>query len=247
MKTTRAIHGFQVVEYPELDSTNSEAERLLSPELPDRTVVWTRRQTRGRGQVGSHWESEPGKNLSLTLVLKPRELPAGEQFSLSMAVALGVHDFVSRHVEGCMIKWPNDIYVGDRKIAGILIEHTIMGRHIYASLCGIGVNINQSLFNSDAPNPVSLVQFLGDELPVEQALEELLHALAQRYRQVARTGMLTRDYLGVLYRHGALHSWEDDSGHFQATLTGINEYGQLLLTDTAGRERVYGFKEVKYL
>ena len=128
------VSGFRVREYEELGSTNTEAERVGWDELEDKMVILTYRQTQGRGQIGNHWESEPGKNISMTVVFKPRELPAGQQFAVSMVIALGTYDFISRYVGECSVKWPNDIYVGDRKISGILIEHSIMGRYVGGSL-----------------------------------------------------------------------------------------------------------------
>ena len=246
MKQEYQISGFLVKEYEELESTNTEAGRIGLSELKDKTVVLTYRQTQGRGQVGNHWESEPGKNISMTVVLKPHALPAGEQFAVSMVIALGGYDFVSRYTENCTVKWPNDIYVGDRKIAGILIEHAIMGQQVGGSLCGIGVNINQKDFLSDAPNPVSLLQLTGKEIPVQQALEELLACIGKRYESIHDYEELKRDFLNVLYRRKGMHHWEDERGVFKASIQGVNEYGQLILKDDSENERMYGFKEVAY-
>ena len=240
------VSGFRVREYEELGSTNTEAERVGWDELEDKMVILTYRQTQGRGQIGNHWESEPGKNISMTVVFKPRELPAGQQFAVSMVIALGTYDFISRYVNGCFVKWPNDIYVGDRKISGILIEHSIMGRYVGGSLCGIGVNINQERFLSDAPNPVSLFQLIGEEIPVERALEELLDCIGKRYEMIRDYEGLERDFLKVLYRREGLYDWEDEEGMFRASVRGVNEFGQLILVDEKGTERVYGFKEVAY-
>ena len=240
------VSDFRVREYEELGSTNTEAERVGWSELEDKMVILTYRQTQGRGQVGNHWESEPGKNISMTVVFKPRELPAGQQFAVSMVIALGTYDFISRYVGECSVKWPNDIYVGDRKISGILIEHSIMGRYVGGSLCGIGVNINQERFLSDAPNPVSLFQLIGEEIPVEQALEELLDCIGKRYEMIRDYEGLERDFLKVLYRREGVYDWEDEEGMFQASVRGVNEFGQLILVDERGTERVYGFKEVAY-
>lgn len=240
------VSGFRVREYEELGSTNTEAERVGWSELEDKMVILTYRQTQGRGQVGNHWESESGKNISMTVVFKPRELPAGQQFAVSMVIALGACDFISRYVNECSVKWPNDIYVGDRKISGILIEHSIMGRYVGGSLCGIGVNINQERFLSDAPNPVSLFQLIGEEIPLEQALEELLDCIGKRYEMIRDSDGLERDFLLVLYRREGVYDWEDEEGMFQASVRGVNEFGQLILVDERGTERVYGFKEVAY-
>ena len=241
------VSGFKVREYDELSSTNTEAERVGWGELEDKMVILTYRQTRGRGQVGNRWECEPGKNISMTVVFRPGVLPAGQQFAVSMVIALGACDFVSRHVKNCTVKWPNDVYVGDRKISGILIEHSIMGPYVGGSLCGIGVNINQEQFLSDAPNPVSLFQLTGKEIPLSRALEELLACIGKRYVSILDYEGLERDFLKVLYRGKGRYRWEDERGVFEASIRGINEYGQLVLQDVEGRERVYGFKEVKYL
>ena len=159
------VSGFGVMEYEEVASTNSLAEKLPLSELKDKQVILTWRQTQGRGQATNRWESAPGKNISMTVIFRPERLEAGKQFAVSMVIALGCLDFLSHYVEGVTVKWPNDVYVGERKISGILIEHRVAGAHIQSSLCGIGVNINQEQFLSDAPNPVSLFQLLGRELP----------------------------------------------------------------------------------
>lgn len=241
------VSGFGVMEYEEVASTNSLAEKLPLSELKDKQVILTWRQTQGRGQATNRWESAPGKNISMTVIFRPECLEAGKQFAVSMVIALGACDFVSRYVKNCTVKWPNDIYVGDRKISGILIEHLIMGPYVGGSLCGIGVNINQEQFLSDAPNPVSLFQLTGEEIPLSRALEELLACIGKRYASILDYEGLERDFLKVLYRGEGRYYWEDERGVFEASIRGINEYGQLVLEDVAGRERVYGFKEVKYL
>lgn len=240
------VRGFEVMEYEEAGSTNTLAAGLPKEETPDRSVVLTFRQTQGRGQVGNKWESEPGKNISMTVVLRPRRLGASRQFAVSMAISLGVKDFISKHTEGCEIKWPNDIYVGDKKISGILIEHDIAGAYVGRSLCGIGVNINQYEFLSDAPNPVSLWQITGAETELETALEKLLECIGIRYGQMDDYEALEADFLACLYRREGVYDWEDEGGRFRASVAGVDEYGRLCLKDCAGKLRVYGFKEVAY-
>jgi BirA family biotin operon repressor/biotin-[acetyl-CoA-carboxylase] ligase len=164
-----------------------------------------------------------------------------------MVIALGCLDFLSHYVEGVTVKWPNDVYVGERKISGILIEHRVAGAHIQSSLCGIGVNINQEQFLSDAPNPVSLFQLLGRELPLQEVLEELLECIGKRYEQIHRYAELENDFLRHMYRSTGIYDFEDERGIFRASVGGIDEYGQLILKDTDGRERVYAFKEVRYV
>lgn len=241
------LGGFQVWEYAEVPSTNTLAESMAPGELSDRTVLLTWRQTAGRGQVGNRWESVPERNISMTVVLKPEALPAERQFAVSMAVALGCRDWVARYVTGATVKWPNDIYVDDRKIGGILIEHRITGGNVGMSLCGIGLNVNQEVFLSDAPNPVSLYQLTKRTLGLPEALEELLSCLARRFDDLGNYRLLERDFLACLYRSEGIYRWRDAEGVFRASLAGVDEYGQLRLRDENGRERIYGFKEVVYL
>lgn len=241
------MSGFDVREYAETPSTNTLAEQLPLQELHDRMVILTWRQTAGRGQVGNRWESALERNISMTVILKPEALPAERQFAVSMAVALGCRDWVAGYTEGTTVKWPNDIYVGDRKIGGILIEHRITGGNVGTSLCGIGLNVNQEAFLSDAPNPVSLYQLTGKVMPLSAALEELLACLSRRFDRLHDYASLERDFLGCLYRSEGVHTWRDADGIFRASLAGVDEYGQLRLWDEAGKERVYGFKEVAYL
>lgn len=241
------VKGFEVLEYEEAGSTNTVAEALPLQQLRDKMVVLTWRQTQGRGQAANKWESAPGKNISLTLIFKPEKLEASKQFAVSMAVALGGADFVSLYTQGVTVKWPNDIYAGDRKISGILIEHRISGAYIQSSLCGIGININQREFISEAPNPVSLFQLTGKEIPLQRALEELLECIGRQYDRIGDYKVLEKEFRQRMYRAGGVHDWEDERGRFQASVAGVDEYGQLMLKDTEGRIRTYAFKEVKYV
>ncbi|MDL2251249.1 biotin--[acetyl-CoA-carboxylase] ligase [Odoribacter sp. OttesenSCG-928-J03] len=241
------LNNFTILEYEELSSTNTEAARLLESRLTDKTVVVTYKQTQGRGQGTNSWESEAGKNLSLSVVLRPQQLNASEQFAVSMVISLACMDFIKKYTDACSIKWPNDIYVGDKKIGGILIEHRIAGSNVASSICGIGLNINQEQFYSDAPNPVSLFQLTGTTLPLKEALGELLNAINERYDNIDHYASLEKDYLLNMYRREGIHSWRDESGRFEASIDGIDEYGRLVLKDNAGIERVYGFKEVEFI
>lgn len=163
-------------------STNSDPA-VLDPEAPHGLVVAAREQTAGRGQRGNTWECEPGSNLSFSIVLRPGDLHAARQFCISEAVALAVAETVEEELrrngvdDPVYVKWPNDIYVGDRKICGILIENTITGTHIDKSIVGIGLNVNQREFHSDAPNPVSIIQLTARETPLQPLLDRLTSRL----------------------------------------------------------------------
>lgn len=241
------LDDFVIREYEELASTNTLAEGLPENELEDKEVVLTFHQTQGRGQVGNKWESAPGRNISMTLIFKPARLEAARQFAVSMVIALGCRDYIARYVEGCTIKWPNDVYVGDCKIAGILIEHSVRGAYVGTSLCGIGVNINQECFLSDAPNPVSLLQLTGNITPLQGALAGLLECIGRRYAQIHDYEGVEADFMRALYRREGIYDWEDARGRFRASVKGMDEYGQLVLVDDSGNARTYAFKEVKYL
>lgn len=240
------LAGFRVLEYEEAASTNTTASVLPKEELQDKTVVLTFRQVTGRGQGSNKWECEAGKNISLSIVLRPEKCEAARQFAVSMLIALGCRDFVCRYAEDCSVKWPNDIYAGDRKIAGILIEHSIAGCHITYSICGIGLNVNQEHFYSDAPNPVSLFQLTREKTDIRQAVELLLKCIAERYRQIDDYERLEKDYRECMYRREGIYEWEDKEGRFRASVKGVDEYGRLELKDEEGKERIYGFKEVKF-
>lgn len=148
----------------EVSSTNTWLAQHAD-ELLHLTMVTAERQTAGRGQRGNSWESEPGANLTFSLLIRPEGVPARSQFSISEATALAVTDLLAIYGVKATVKWPNDIYVGDRKICGILIEHAVMGTSIMHSIIGAGLNVNQTRFVSDAPNPVSLLQLTAPVAP----------------------------------------------------------------------------------
>ena len=149
--------GVTIVTLDECDSTNTVLSSM--PEAASGTVVATRRQTAGRGQRGNSWESEPDKNLTFSQLLMPRMLPAARQFELSMIVSLAIADSIDAHlpdgIRTC-VKWPNDIYIGREKVCGILIENRLTGSRIERAIVGAGINVNQRVFTSDAPNPTSI-------------------------------------------------------------------------------------------
>ncbi len=164
--------GKVYLRFDELSSTNDHAAELLAPEHPSHTkskpaegtVIRADSQSAGRGQFGSRWESAAGKNLTFSVILYPEWLEIEAQFYLSMAVALAVHNAVCEVYRGPLpvqIKWPNDLYLGDQKMGGILIQNSLSGARIQSSIIGIGLNVNQLHFDPDLPNPVSLASASG--------------------------------------------------------------------------------------
>lgn len=218
--------------------------------LPSGTVVYTHNQTAGRGQKGNSWEAEPGKNITMSMLIKHPAVKAIEQFYISEAVAVAIASVLNRYIPGHVVKWPNDIYHNDRKACGILIEHTLAGGGIAFSILGAGININQTRFLSDAPNPVSLAQLTGKEYDVEAVMHEVseeIERLAQFTPQSCEA--LHKQFLGMLYRHdGQEHTFAlPDGTQFQAKIHTVLPDGTLQLATADGTITGYAFKEVKHV
>ena len=231
------------------DSTNTELSKKLQDEqLPDGYTLYTYHQTAGRGQRGNSWESEPGKNLLLSTLLLPEDLPIEANFLLSEVVALAVKKTLDQHCDHIRIKWPNDIYWQDKKIAGILIENTWMGRHVHTCIAGIGLNLNQMQFVSDAPNPISLKQITGKDYDQEDVLRDLLANIAHYKQELIRSAsVLQENYHQALYRKEGYYPYEDADGEFFAEIIEVKADGQLRLRCENGAEKAYYFKEVKFV
>ena len=233
-------------------STNTYLSRLAAT-LPGGTVIYTPSQTAGRGQKGNSWESEDGKNLTFSLLLKLPPVKARDQFYLSEAAALAVVEALTAEAgDGFTVKWPNDVYWQDKKICGMLIENSLNGTDIATCIIGIGINVNQQIFVSDAPNPVSLINITGQE----HDLEALLKCVCSRIEQLvasldddsARQDM-HQLYMTALYRNdGERHPFEDaDGNRFMASIAGIAPDGTLTLLHEDGTRHSYLFKEVKHI
>ena len=205
-------------------------------------VVWADYQTAGRGQGTNRWESERGQNLLFSILLHPETIPANGQFHISMAISLAICEALGQHIGDLSIKWPNDIYWRNGKIGGILIEHRLQGSHLKDSIIGVGLNVNQRQFYSDAPNPVSLWQICEHETDRGQLLQDVLHSFERYLAQDVKT-----QYLSMLYRRKGFHPYADKDGVFMAELAGIEGSGHLLLRDDMGKMRRYAFKEVTFV
>lgn len=236
-----------IYRFPILPSTNDEA---VKPCYGEGDIIVAERQTAGRGQRGHRWESAEQQNLTLTLVLEPTFLEPERQFLLSEAVALGVRDMLSEYGITARIKWTNDIYVGDRKIAGILIEHKLQGAAIARTIAGIGLNVNQMAFSADLPNPISMRQARHFEFDREEVLACLASHLMARYEQLRGGDVesLQEDYHENLFRLGALNWFAlPDGRRFRGTIRGVEPSGALRVEDEKRVERSYLFKEIEFL
>lgn len=236
-------------------STNTELAAL--GEGRNGLTVYCHTQTAGRGQRGNSWEARPGENLTFSTLLRPEALPAVRQFEMSMCVSLAIADTLVAHGIEASIKWPNDIYAGgDRKICGILIENSLAGTRLERAVVGVGLNVNQTLFESDAPNPVSMRMITGRSYALEPLLGELVDAMLSGMQAFgtgdeADAAALKARYMARLWRgDGALYPFSDKlrgGERFAASVEDVASDGTLSLRDQAGRVRKYLFKEVEFL
>lgn len=232
------------------DSTNNYANRLVLTEAAEEwTAVMTPFQENGKGQQGNAWESEAGKNLLASLILYPRFLPAGKQFYISKITCLAIASCLAAEVENVAVKWPNDIYIGDKKVAGILIENAIKGENLFSSVVGIGVNLNQEKFVSGAANPVALKQVSGKQYDPGQMLRKITRAAHAGYMKLkdAKYDEIDRAYMAQLYRNREWALYRKGTDVFEARIVGIGEFGQLQLETANGEVHSFMFKEVEFV
>ncbi|MDE6611526.1 MAG: biotin--[acetyl-CoA-carboxylase] ligase [Muribaculaceae bacterium] len=241
--------GVAIVTLDKCASTNTVLASMA--EAVSGTVVATRRQTAGRGQRGNSWESEPGKNLTFSQLLMPRMLPAARQFELSMIVSLAIADAIDAHlpdgVRTC-VKWPNDIYLGREKVCGILIENRLAGSRIERAIVGVGINVNQRVFVSDAPNPTSIIHHNGGaETELDALLTEVSGLIDSRmaaYESSPEPEALKAAYMSRLMRRSGQHLFSDaEHGTFEACISDVDFDGTLTLSNGCR----YAFKEVTFI
>lgn len=211
-------------------------------------TIYTSFQSRGYGQVGNSWESEGGKNLLFSTVLHPVTVKASEQFFISEAIALAVAETLDSEMDSVSVKWPNDIYWQDKKMAGILIENNLSGSHLKDCVIGVGLNVNQKVFRSNAPNPVSMFNITGAEHNIKRVLETILENFRRNFYDglTGRAGLHAR-YMERLFRFGVQATYHDATGVFSGCISSVEPDGHLHITSPDGRDRRYAFKEVQYI
>ena len=230
---------FRIIHIEETDSTN----RWLKENGEGTMVVVADYQTAGKGCGTNSWESERGKNLTFSMLIHPTDIPASQQFRITEMVSVALCEVLEQYIGDVSIKWPNDIYMGDKKICGVLIENRLQGNVIVDSIIGIGLNVNQTEFVSDAPNPVSLRQLLGREID----REALLHDFLETLETVSSSETTYSAYRNKLFRLGKQAVFSDETGRFEGTIQDVETDGRLLIKDLAGQERRYAFKEVQFV
>ena len=249
MMTVLESSNMQITKLDNTDSTNNWVANH-EHELDSTSLVYCHRQNAGRGQRGNSWESEPGKNITASLLLHPENYGAQHQFAISEAVALAITDYLKNKGVDAEIKWPNDIYVGNRKICGILVEHVVTGRNLTRTIAGFGININQKEFLSDAPNPVSLSQITGAEYEIDREIETVSEFL-EKYL----TGIYNREKLHELFLQNI---WRKDDAYYPffdikkdekilGRIENIELDGTLSIVTEEGELRKFAFKEIEFI
>ncbi len=233
-----------------LTSTNNYATGLLaSGNLPEGAVILTFRQTHGRGHGKNVWESEDFKNLTFSMVLFPGFLPASRQFLLSQVVSLGLYDFLVSKTGKVSIKWPNDLLINEKKVAGILIENSVTGTHLSSSVIGIGININQPSFPDHLSQATSLTLSTGKIFSLDLTLKEITDEILKWYQLLkqGRSRLVRGTYLQHLFRLGEKSLFRREGRLFEAKITGIDDYGQLQIENSSGEKETCPFKSLEFV
>ena len=247
--------GQNCIHLKSIDSTNSYASQLLGDIKPvEGTLIYTFDQQNGRGQRGNTWETEPNKNVASSFILYPSFLQAGRQFLLNKVISLAVADLMAELTEPSdktqeiKIKWPNDIYVGKKKIAGILIENTLRENNIQNAIIGIGININQTVFSADI-NATSLALIASKVFELMQVLEKLCEFMEARYLQLKgnKPEAIALEYLQRLYQFGEWHSYTSGDQLFEGKIIGISAIGKLQMQLKTAEIKEFDLKEIRFV
>ncbi len=241
--------GEKIIRLKDTDSTNDYALKLLKNDTVENgTIVIAGFQLAGKGHSGSSWESERDKNLLMSIVLFPSFLDVQHYFYISKFISLAILNTLKKYVKTARIKWPNDIFLGNKKVAGILIKNSVLQHNICSSVIGIGLNVNQKNF-SNGLNATSLFTETRKQINLEEILHAFIDGLNREYELVTGHEFDTMDrrYHENLYRINVPALYRDEKGTFTGIITGVNSYGNLLIDKETGEKCVYGFKEVSFI
>jgi BirA family biotin operon repressor/biotin-[acetyl-CoA-carboxylase] ligase len=244
--------GQNLISIKEVDSTNTFLKNLVanSKPVPEGTVIMAESQYAGRGQQQNGWHSEPGKNLIFSLLLNPTFLVIEDQFDLTRVISLGVHDALEPLLgDKLKIKWPNDIYYGDKKLGGILIENLIQGSQIKQSIIGIGINVNQANFPANVPNPISVSQILQQDYDLQVLLSQICNNIEAYYLKLkaCKISFVRNDYLNRLYWLNEEHEFKSKGNIFSGVIKNVKNNGLLVVNHNIETELVFTFKEIEFL
>ncbi len=242
---------FTIEWFKKITSTNDLCQRKVEQGVAEGLVIAAEYQEQGRGQRGNTWESQERQNLTFSVLLRPTFLAVTEQFYLSKLTALAITDWLNTFVvkEMVRIKWPNDIYVGDKKICGILIENSSSKSNLESSVIGIGINLNQAVFTDELPNPTSLLLETGKRVDPETILPEVVSCIGGRYQQLVEgnKAAIDNDYFNAIYRKDLLSKYYSNGVEFEATIIGIKPTGELILKTSKDEIKTFAFKEVTFI
>jgi len=214
--------------------------------LPEGLVIYTDFQSAGKGQPGNAWESSKGMNLLFSVMLHPDRLPMDELFLVSQLVSIAIKKALDEYTTNITVKWPNDIYWNDKKLAGILIENSLQGIKIMSVVIGVGLNVNQKSFFSNAPNPVSLSQITGKRQNRKQLLQQICQNIMELYYEMDKE-KIRKIYAESLYRKSGFYSFEANNETFQAKIKEVQTDGMLELETEKGELKSFYFKEVQFI
>lgn len=215
--------------------------------MPEFFAVRTAFQKSGKGQIGNSWEAQRGKNLLFSMLLYPHHIAIHEQFVISQIVSVAIVKVLQTYNVESVIKWPNDIYVGDKKLGGILIENSLRGIKIDYTIIGIGLNINQIEFKSDAPNPISTFNILHKKIVLKSLFLKIMAEIKMLYLE-ADTARIKSEYIRFLYRKSDFYNYKIPNGEqFEAEIHAIGNDGQLWLKKRNGEVVGFYFKEVEFV
>lgn len=239
----------KIVKLKETTSTNDFLRTEGHNYKEDIVIATADYQSAGRGQGTNTWESEEGKNLLFSVLIHPDRVPIGRQFLLAMAGGIALQTVLGTYTDGITLKWPNDVYWHDRKLSGTLIETTIAGGHINDCIFGVGINVNQTEFRSDASNPVSLCQIIGKEVDRKKLLKKIVKVFEECYNMIVGGDYndIVALYHTALYRQNGFYKYRDHEGEFEAAIVEVEDNGHLILRDHDGQMREYAFKEVEFI
>ncbi|MEM8900303.1 MAG: biotin--[acetyl-CoA-carboxylase] ligase [Bacteroidota bacterium] len=242
--------GKNFIELTEIDSTNVAAMELLATDVPEGTVIWAHHQTAGKGQRGNTWQSEKGKNLLFSLIYYPDFIPLREVFCLSKAMCLGVRAALAHFLpkELIQVKWPNDVRINHKKVAGILIENHLSAGKLSASITGIGLNVNQEVFHDEvASTATSMMLQSNAAFDREEVLQHILEEIEQRYLRLTATGSKAMDQEYYQHLYG-FHEWvpvKKEGKEMLAKIIAIESSGDVLM-EIEGKQRTFGLKEISF-
>jgi len=239
----------QTIILQEVESTNDYMYHLLgNKDLVEGTIIAAGYQTRGKGHSGNYWHSDPGKNLLMSILLKPTWLEPMFQFYISRILSIAIWKWINNFCKDVSIRWPNDIYIKDKKVAGLLIENIIEGDIIRDSIAGIGVNINQDKFPDNLPNPTSVSLETGCQFDMTKVLDQMKDLIELHYEWLYTKEFekIDHEYHKILYGKDTFRKFREKERDFTAKIIGTEPTGEIILETREGEILKFGFKEIEY-